>query len=69
MNGSGDIWDLVLEEQADFGDCRTLPVDALGRPTDLPLKRKGGVKSGRPTSFKVLKGRAESCFGLRQLRG
>ena len=59
----------MLEEQADFGDCRNLSMKALGRPINLPLKRKGAVRSGSPTSLKGLKGRAESCFGLGQLRG
>ena len=49
----------MLEEQADFGDCRTLSMNALGRPINLPLKRKGAVRSGRLTSLKGLKGRAE----------
>lgn len=42
MNGSGDIWGLVWEEQADFGDCRTVSMKALGRPIKHRRKRKGG---------------------------
>lgn len=69
----GQVWGiwgyLVLEEQADFGDHRTVSMNALGRPINLPLKRKGRVRSGRPRSLKGLIGRAESCFGLQLLRG
>lgn len=32
MNGHGDIWGLVWEEQVDFGGCPAVSMKALGRP-------------------------------------
>lgn len=58
----------MLEEQADFGDCRNLSMNSLGRPINLPLKRKGAVKSGSPTSLKGLKAGLRAAVDSRQLR-
>lgn len=55
MNESGDIWGLVREEQADFGDCGTLSLKALGRPIKHLRKRKGGGEQWEAYTFERVK--------------
>lgn len=73
MNGHGDIWGLVWQEQVDFGGCPTVSMKALGRLINLPQKGKGeskGVRrSGKSTPWEGLNCWAERCFLLRQTWG
>lgn len=46
----------MWEEKIDFGDSQTAAMKALGRPINLPWKRKAGVGVGGKEKWEALKG-------------
>lgn len=69
MNESGDIWGLVREEQADFGDCGTLSLKAPGRPIKHLRKRKGGGEQWEATPLKGLNWQGREILWIPAIEG